>query len=227
MWSASYEVQDGTPLVADLERGSIEVRGEAGRDRIDVTATLRAWGSSMDAAREYLAGVDLSGEHTDEGVRLDVSRSNDREGEHVSVALVVRVPAATPLAVIGADVDVAIYAVSSAMDVTTGASATVRGGDIERLTIEAGGDIDIAGRLARGAEHAARSTGGDVHLRIPADSRLQIEAEASRRGSIASALPLFGDTEGTAWSATLNAPDGLLRLRADTGRILIGRLHET
>lgn len=123
-----------------------------------------------------------------------------------------------------------VHSISGTLDVTTqSGDVVVRGADLERFVVQSKtGDVEFSGRLAgSGAVHEVRTNRGDVHLRIPLDSRLRVEAEVSIGGSIASALPLAGDTEGKEWSAILNAPDAILHLKTLDGQILIGRLHET
>jgi hypothetical protein len=126
--------------------------------------------------------------------------------------------------------DPTIHSISGVLDVTTGSGdIVVRGADLDRFTVESKtGDVEFSGRLAEdGTIHEVSTHRGDIHLRIPIDSRLRVEAEVSIGGSIASALPLAGDTEGREWLAILNAPDGTLHLKTLDGQILIGRLHET
>lgn len=123
-----------------------------------------------------------------------------------------------------------IRSISGALEVVTeSGDVVVRGADLDRFSVESKtGDIEFSGRLAgAGAAHEVRTNRGDIHLRIPIDSRLRIEAEVSIGGSITSALSLSGDTDGKQWSATLNAPDATLRLNTLDGQILISRLHET
>ena len=123
-----------------------------------------------------------------------------------------------------------IHSISGALDAATeSGDIVVRGADLDRLAVGSKtGDVDFSGRLAGdGAAHDVRTNRGDIHLRIPLDSRLRIEAEVPIGGSITSALPLIGDTDGKQWSGVLNAPDATLRLKTLDGRILIGQLHET
>jgi len=81
------------------------------------------------------------------------------------------------------------------------------------------GDIEFSGRLV-GREHRLQTSNGGITLRIPEASELKLEAEAIT-GRIESDLPFAGDTDGREWSAMLNAPTSLVRLRATNGWIRI------
>lgn len=227
--TAVYPADGGRLLVVELARGTIEIRGESGGNEIGVTTTLRAWGATSEEAQERLEAVDFDGARIADGLHLRLRVSGEGATGHVGADFVVRVPLGTSIRVIGGNVGVMIQSMSGALDVTAASGdVIVRGANVERLAIESeAGDIEFAGRLAVGAVHEVRTDRGDVHVRIPIDSRLQIEAVVSSGGLITSSLPLFGDRTGREWSATLNGPDAALRLRTLDGQILIGRLHET
>ena len=287
--TAVYPVDGETMLVIESDRGTVEIRGETDRVEIEVTATIRARGTSLEQARERLAELDLAETRTDGALYLgfDVPKegtawrastdviilvpiqvSLDVIGDNVDVTVdnvtgtiridsergrvegrrlagVIHVATATPLAESGSVVlselsgavtvetetgGLTIHSISGALDAATeSGDIVVRGADLYRFAVGSKtGDVDFSGRLGGdGAAHEVRTNRGDIHLRIPLDSRLWIEAEVSTGGSITSSLPLFGDTEGKQWSATLNAPDVTLRLETEDGQILVGRLHET
>jgi len=227
--TAVYPTGGGTTVVIELERGAIEIQGESGGNEIGVTATLRARGATSEEAEESLEKVDFMAARIADGLHLGLRVPNDGTVGHVEADFVVRVPLGTSIRVIGGDVGVMIHSMSGTLGITTGSGdVVIRGADVERLAIESeAGDVEFSGRLAGGAVHEVRTGRGDVHVRIPIDSRLRIEAGVSSGGLITSSLPLSGDTTGREWSATLNGPDATLRLRTLDGQILIGRLHET
>jgi DUF4097 and DUF4098 domain-containing protein YvlB len=72
---------------------------------------------------------------------------------------------------------------------------------------------------------ALETTNGSVTVAIQRESPLLIDARTSTIGSIRTDLPLVGDTEGKAWSATLNPPaTATLTLRTTNGAIRIEAL---
>lgn len=81
------------------------------------------------------------------------------------------------------------------------------------------GDVEFSGRFVGLAHRIHASTGG-ITLSIPSDSELQLEAAVST-GRIESSLPFAGDTEGTEWSAVLNAATSVLNLRSTNGWIRV------
>jgi len=228
--TTAFSVGADATLIVESDRGVVEIRGEPDRETIDVKATIRVCGPSVGIARERIESLELQERRTGRAVRLGFHVPTGGAVWDASVGLVVRVPVRTAIDVIGGEVDVTVGAISGTLGVAIESGAVVvRGGDLERLSVVVkSGDVEVSGRLGGdGVEHEVRTGRGDVHLRIPLDSRLRIEAEAPTGGSITSALPLLGDTGGRAWSATLNFPHALLRVRTDDGQILLGRLHET
>jgi len=81
------------------------------------------------------------------------------------------------------------------------------------------GDIHFSGQLV-GPQHRMNSGNGSIIAELLSDSELAIEARVNN-GSISTALPLVGDTQGKQWSAILNAPTSDLSLRAGNGSIKI------
>ncbi len=228
--TTSHPADGVRALVVESERGTVVIRGESDREAIDVTATVRARGASREQAEARLAALDVSETRSDDALRLGFRVPAEGAEWAAAADLVVLVPLGTSIDVDGAEVAVTVGSVSGTLRIATETGdVVVRGADLERFAVESGtGDVEFSGRLVgTGAVHEVRSDRGDVHVRIPLDARLRIEASVSRRGIITSSLPLSGDTEGTEWSAVLNAPDATLRLETRDGRILIGRLHET
>jgi len=227
--TAVHPADGATLLAVGLERGTIEIQGELGGNEIGVVATLRARGGTSEVAEARLEAVDLDAARVADGLQLGLRTPNDGAPGSVEADFVVRVPLQTSIRVIGGNVGVTIHSTSGALDVTVASGdVIVRGANVERLAIESEvGGVEFSGRLAAGAVHRVRTGRGDVHVRIPLDSRLRIEAGVSSDGLITSSLPLSGDTTGRDWSATLNGPDATLRLETLGGQILIGRLHET
>jgi len=209
-WLASAEFVVLVPIQI-----SLDVIG----DDVDVTIENATGTIQVDSERGRVEGRGLAGGiHVVTGTVLPGSA--DVVLSELSGAVTVRTEAGR----------LTVHSISGALDVTTeSGDIVVRGADLDCFTVESKtGDVEFSGRLSsEGATHEVRTNRGDIHLRIPIDSRLQIEAEVSIGGSITSALPLSGDTEGKEWSATLNAPDATLRLKTLDGQILIGRLHET
>ncbi len=225
--TSSHPADGVRTLVVDSDRGTVVIRGETGRGAIDVTATLRASGTTLEQAEARLEALDVSETRSDDTLRLGFRAP--AEGK-ATADLVVLVPLGTSIDVNGGEVEVTVGSVTGTLRIATETGdVVVRGADLDRLVVESeAGDVEFSGRLAgKGAVHELRTDRGDVHVRIPLDARLRIEARLSRGGIITSSLPLSGDTEGTEWSAVLNAPDATLRLETRDGRILIGRLHET
>ena len=227
--TAAYPISGRTMLVVESERGTIEILGVSGGGEIGLTATLRARGATPEEAEQRLEAVDLEATETTGSLHVGLRPPDEGAAGQVEADFYVRIPLGTSVSVIGGNVGVMIHSISGALGVTTGSGdVIVRGADVERLAIECeAGDIEFSGRLAAGSMHQIRTGRGDVHVRIPIDSRLRIDAEVSLGGLITSSLPLSGDTLGSTWSALLNAPDATLRLEALDGQILIGRLHET
>ncbi|MCX6096104.1 MAG: DUF4097 family beta strand repeat-containing protein [Candidatus Bipolaricaulota bacterium] len=104
-------------------------------------------------------------------------------------------------------------------------------GEVRMAAVEASVDVEttngsvhFAGRLV-GTSHSMRTTNGSVTVAIQRESPLLIDARTSTIGSIRTDLPLVGDTEGKAWSATLNPPaTATLTLRTTNGAIRIEAL---
>jgi len=94
--------------------------------------------------------------------------------------------------------------------------------DVE-ATIDArtsNGAIEFSGILA-GDNHRLRTSNGRINVELQPDASIEIDAETSS-GSISTTLPLVGDTDGKAWSATLNPPaNTTLDLRTSNGSIRI------
>jgi len=225
--TSSHSADGVRALVVESDCGTVVIRGETDRETIDVTATLRARGASLEQAEARLGALDVSETRSDGTLRLGFRVP--AEGA-AAADLVVLVPLGTSIDVDGGEVGVTIGSVSGTLRIATEAGdVVVRGADLERLAVESGtGAVEFSGRfVGTGAVHEVRTDRGDVHVRIPLDARLRIDARVPRGGIVTSSLPLSGDTEGTEWSAVLNAPDATLRLETRDGRVLIGRLHET
>ena len=228
--TSSHPADGVRALVVESDRGTVLIHGETGREAIDMTATLRARGASPEQAETRLGTLDVSETRSDGTLRLGFRVPAEGAGGTAAVDLVVLVPLGTSLEVNGGEVGVTIHSVSGTLRVATETGdVVVRGADLERFAVESGaGDVEFSGRfVGTGAVHEVRTDRGDVHVRIPLDARLRIDARVPRGGTVTSSLPLSGDTEGTEWSAVLNAPKATLRLETRDGRVLIGRLHET
>ena len=228
--TSSHSADGVRALVVESDCGTVVIRGETDRETIDVTATLRARGVSLAQAEARLGALDVSGTRSDGTLRLGFRVPAGGTDGTDAADLVVLVPLGASIDVNGGEVGVTIGSVSGTLRIATeSGDVVVRGADLERLAVESGtGDVEFSGRLAgKGAVHEVRTDRGDVHVRIPLDARLRIDARVPRGGIVTSSLPLSGDTEGTEWSAVLNAPDATLRLETRDGQVLIGRLHET
>ena len=226
--SSSHSAGGVRALVVEWDRGTVMIRGGTDRETIDVTATLRARGATLEQAEARLGALGVSESQSESTLRLGFRVP--AEGAAGTADLVVLVPLGTSIHVNGGEVGVTIGSVSGTLRIATeSGDVVVRGADLERFVVESGtGDVEFSGRFAgTGAVHEVRTDRGDVHVRVPLDARLRIDARVPGGGIVTSSLPLSGDTEGTEWSAVLNAPDATLRLETRDGRVLIGRLHET
>ncbi len=84
------------------------------------------------------------------------------------------------------------------------------------------GEISFRGVFAQGI-HSLRTSNGRINVEIPASSAVRFQVETSN-ASISTDLPLLGDTQGTSWDATLNAPaESTVTLRTSNGSVRIGR----
>jgi DUF4097 and DUF4098 domain-containing protein YvlB len=273
----SFPAMESSVLILQSERGAIEIRGEEGRSTIDVTATIHAFGATLEQAERRLASLRLTRNQTPDSLYLGFESPIEAEAwdapAYVEYAVVV--PAETSLNAVLGDVDVTAEGLVGNVELVCdngsvrlrriegGITVEARTGDVTlcetvgAVTIEAGSGLvtgltlcgplsvqtitgDVAIREATvdrlvvtakkgnvtfdgelpgvDVEHGVWTDWGDISLRIPPDSRLQIEAVAT--GGIENAgLPLEGGTSGNVWSAVLNAPDSLLRLRAENGKI--------
>ena len=228
--SSSHSADGVRALVVESDRGTVVIRGETDRETIDVTATLRARGASLEQAEARLEALDVSETRSDGTLCLGFRIPAEGAEGTAAADLVVLVPLGTSIDVNGGEVGVTIGSVSGTLRIATETGdVVVRGADLERFAVSSGtGDVEFSGRfVGTGAVHEMRTDRGDVHVRIPLDARLRIDARVPRGGIVTSSLPLSGDTGGTEWSAVLNAPDATLRLETRDGGILIGRLHET
>ena len=238
----------GTGEAAEIRviatHGSVSIRGEGGRSRVDVTAILRASGRSARQAQQRVEELAVSMEK--QGSRVELSfappaEANDWD-ESPSVRFDVVVPVETTVRIETTNGEVTLVDVHGNVDlqVANGGIHVVRANgrlkayaeraDILVETSELAvdletriGSIEFSGRLV-GRENRLVALHGGISIAIPPDSELQIEAEAVT-GGIESGLRFDGDVSGREWLATLNAATTYAFVRSTNGWIRIDALE--
>ena len=137
--TAVYPVDRGTILVIESDRGTVEIRGETDRAEIEVTATIRTRGTSLEQARERLDELDLAETRTDDALYLGFDVPKEGTAWRASADVIILVPIQVSLDVIGDDVDVTVDNVTGTIRI-----------DSERGRVE--------GRRLAGAIHIVKAT---------------------------------------------------------------------
>ena len=188
--------------VVDLE---IEWELEDGRVMIDfVPPQAPAIGRGAFADLEILVPVDASATITTDDGRIEVSSIGGAIAASGRDDPIVVRDTAGFLLLNGIECDIVVDGAGgeAIFASTTEGSLSFRnvGGLIEAETQE--GDIQYTG-LPSGGSSRLVTHEGDLHVVLPADADLVIDASA-RHGLITVDLPLDGDLTGNAWTASLN-----------------------
>jgi hypothetical protein len=253
----------GTPsLVVRSSNGAVTVRGVPGQEDVQVTATLRSRGQTLDEADERISRIVLH--MTQEADRITLSYIASEQDADVrkysGVEFSLTVPAEADATIDTSNGAVAVSGVTGILKVdtsngqiavdhftgelqaeTSNGQIIVSSGEAAlRLVTSNGailmsdlsasvdartsnGLIRFSGDLAPGT-HRMVTSNGQIRVEVPATSAISLHADTGNQ-SIGSDLPWVGDTSGTAWDATLNAPATAdLTLSTSNGSIWIGAL---
>jgi hypothetical protein len=209
-------VAAGATVIVEDDGGAVEVL--PGRDgAIEIDARRRA------ASREEALALPVTVEVDRDGRSARIRFHEEHHLDGHSVSFTIRAPGGARLQISTGGGAITTRHMGGQVLRSGGGAISVREGD---GTIEArtgGGSVEVSGRL-RGASRVTTG-GGSVHVAIPGDSRLHVDASTGG-GSAESEFGLTVDGRGARrMSGTLgDGSEGSLELRTGGGSLQLSRL---
>jgi len=241
---AMFSVGDSAVIDADTSNGEIIVRGVEDAQEVQVVATLRTRGNTLEESEERLDEIVYHVTQDVKTVRLRYQASDQEKDVrcYSGVSFEVTVPISTRVAAETSNGAITIEVISGPVELDTSNGAiTVLGvtgdvvadtsngaivmrevtGDVHADT--SNGSIHYEGTPV-GEDNTLHTSNGSVTVRIYTDTSVSFEVDAED-GDIRSSLPLVGDTEGDHWNAALNPPaKAAMSLHTSNGTIRIDAL---
>lgn len=240
----TFAVGDSTVIDADTSNGEIIVRGVEDAQEVQVVATLRTRGNTLEESEERLDEIVYHVTQDVKTVRLRYQASDQEKDVrcYSGVSFEVTVPISTRVAAETSNGAITIEVISGPVELDTSNGAiTVLGvtgdvvadtsngaivmrevtGDVHADT--SNGSIHYEGTPV-GEDNTLHTSNGLITVRIYTDTSVSFEVDAED-GDIRSSLPLVGDTEGDHWNAALNPPaKAAMSLHTSNGTIRIDAL---
>ena len=199
-FSETFRTGDGGHLVVNVPVGEVRIEGTDG-DTVVVSGRVTARGSDDATAQEKLARyrLDIARDGTTVRVTGEVDQpAGGWRNNPPQVDLTVRVPRDTSVEVDGDVGDVRLEGTAADADIQTDVARVVLAdvSPAEKLTVRTGvGAIEFDGTLVDGASYEFRSDVGAIRIRVPRDSRFELDA-SSGMGAVRCDFPVEGQSSG-------------------------------
>lgn len=192
-WSKNYPISEGGRLEVKNTNGFIRV--EVGGSEVEVRAERVAHAATPEAAKEILQKIEVAEDVTADRVRLETRRPAGGFGRgNVEVRYTIRIPSSTQVELETTNGEVRVSGVTRGARIsTTNGAIDGRGlgGEVRATTTNGGVDLELASMTQR--VHVSTTNGG-VSVRIPSDSKADLQASCTNGGIDVSGLEL--DVEG-------------------------------
>ena len=206
-------------VTLDSLRGSIHV-STWDRAEVEIRARVEAAGSSSQDLRRFdLTSVGIGSSANSVHIRTEVPENCCRDsGRNPDVHYTVRLPRTAQLRIHDHASDIEIEGLSGALEVDThGGTARIHGlaGPLDLVTHRGDAKIDFA---AFQGPSRVETHSGKVEIRLPRDSRFNVESLVDRKASLHSEFSMLA-TVGRRMQGTVNGGGPRLELIADKGEI--------
>jgi hypothetical protein len=195
-WAKKYPLSEGGRLEVKNTNGFIRV--EVGGDQVEVSAERIARASTPEAAKEMLQKVEVAEDVTADRVRLETKRPSGGFGRgNVEVRYTIRVPSSTQVELQNTNGEVRVTGVTRGARIsTTNGQIDGRGlgGDGGATTTNGGVELELASFSQ--PLHVSTTNGG-VQVRLPKDTKADLQATCTNGGIEVHGLDLDAEGEPT------------------------------
>ena len=223
--SKTFIVQAAPTLKLVNGSGDVTVRSGDG-SHVVVTAIKRAQAETSSDAQSSVRNIPVTMEQSGNTVMVTANGVGESDLGHIElVDLTVIVPRISQLAITVDSGNVSVQNVAGSFAIQVNAGGVTLSGVEFRTTSSvrvAAGNISVSGVVDTGSAVNVRVNTGDVTLRVPADSTMQVDAYTDSGDIATTGLPLMISHAGP--SATATSVDGVagcgyMKIRVDTGKI--------
>jgi hypothetical protein len=225
-WQRTYAVSAGGRV--EILNINGEIRAEAAEGTsVEVRAERTVSAGSDEAARDYLARIEMREESGPMRVRIETIVPRGRVGRQ-KVAFTVRVPAGVHVDLRTVNGGVRLQNVGGEVRATStngGVKGQVGAASIiDARTTNGGVELELTGALSPDGRVSLTSVNGGVRLKVPGDTRADVSARCTNGRISVTDLPF--DVEGTQSrrrvEGRLNGGGGRIDLQTTNGGVSLG-----